>query len=245
MNDGETATIPEPLLARLKAERGVLCRQGCIQFRVERDRRPFYRLRFRRFDPHLGCKRHRSILLGPDPAVAQAVKSMLGVWRQEHLLERQHESQVSQRQQEARRNEILEECAIRQSLAAIVMAAGGGKHQIRDILQVYARCATDVRRLWMFGVMLGNYKPPLRGRPPAAWRGVPQGGARLEKIIDDFLAETDAIGQSLAAQRALVAQKGAAEVAAERCQKGPVEVAVKRRQKGAAEPRKRVGGRAA
>ncbi len=75
--------IPYELLEQLYALRPVLERQGIVQFRLESNRTPSFRVRFRSADPETNRRTHRSIPIGDDPRVAEAVTALLQRWRQE------------------------------------------------------------------------------------------------------------------------------------------------------------------
>ena len=76
--------IPAELLFDLSALRPVLERNGVVQLHHGTDRQPSYRLRFREFDSRVGYIRQRSIPLGHNPVVVQAVAELVRRWRDEY-----------------------------------------------------------------------------------------------------------------------------------------------------------------
>ena len=89
MND-RTGDIPAELQFELNALRPILERNGIVQLHHGGDRKPSYRLRFREFDSSVGYIRHRSIPLGHNPVVVQAVAELVRHWRDEYQPDEQN-----------------------------------------------------------------------------------------------------------------------------------------------------------
>ena len=75
--------IPNQLRSDLEALRPILERQGVVQFRHDPDRSGTYRLRFREFNSDAGFTLHRSVSLGRDPAIGEAVAVIIRHWQDE------------------------------------------------------------------------------------------------------------------------------------------------------------------
>src|SRR4051812_9149586 len=80
---GEAVNVPEDLLRRLVSLKARLSRCGAVVTRRESDRRGSYCVRYR--DEVIDRRRrpHRSIPLGGNDAVAEAVREMLAEWRRQ------------------------------------------------------------------------------------------------------------------------------------------------------------------
>jgi hypothetical protein len=83
--------IPPNLLSKLETERACLARNGAVQLRADPDRQRSFRLRYRALDVEAGYAKHRSIPLGSDRALAEAVQGLLGYWRARHEAGREEE----------------------------------------------------------------------------------------------------------------------------------------------------------
>jgi len=82
------ANIPTPLHEKIIQLRPVLERQGTLQRREERARKPTFRIRYRDHDFDKGSGGfHKAINLGADEDVAEAVWSMVETWRAERQID--------------------------------------------------------------------------------------------------------------------------------------------------------------
>jgi len=79
------ADRPHIILAELRSElealRPVLERQGVVQFHSGADRLESYRLRYREFNKSAGYTLHRSLALGSDTMIAEAVTALIQLWQ--------------------------------------------------------------------------------------------------------------------------------------------------------------------
>ena len=122
--------LPLPLLKQIAALQEVLTRNGIVQHRGEKDRRPSYRRRFR--DDAAsgnGTRHHRSIAL-PDERAACAVRGLLEVWRAPKKAETaargraEAEARVERQRSRQIRREVQERC-------------GGGRRRRKRIVAEY------------------------------------------------------------------------------------------------------------
>lgn len=86
--EGALSNIPTPLHEKIIQLRPILERQGTLQRRVERARRPSFRIRYRDHDFDTGSERfQKSLNLGADEDVVEAVWRLVETWRAERQIE--------------------------------------------------------------------------------------------------------------------------------------------------------------
>lgn len=133
---GATAGIPGLLMGTLTALRPILVRQGAVQLHDGDDRRPSYRVRYRQEDADLGYAVQRSLPLGDDPNVADAVTQLLASWREDAKA-------VGRETAEVGRKERLEHKRDRALIGLIVAGDGGGERRRRRAARMYDQAAKD------------------------------------------------------------------------------------------------------
>jgi hypothetical protein len=102
--DNAQETIPPELRDRLEELRPLLLDQGVVQFHHGPGRKN-YRLRYRELDPYCGFRVHRSLCIGPDPRVAQAVGKLVAGWQEEAAQAGKAAALEAERQRAAERAE--------------------------------------------------------------------------------------------------------------------------------------------
>lgn len=160
MND-RADDLPAELLFELKALQPTLERNGVVQLHHGTDRRPTYRLRFREYDSHAGYTRHRSIPLGHNPIVVQAVAEMIRRWQDEH--------QAGEKQIHEQPPGKVIAPAVNQTDPALELAqelCGGGRRRRKHIGEWYEKALSDPIEMFRFNVTSAFPGVRKGGRPP-------------------------------------------------------------------------------
>ena len=155
--------IPPALLARLVALKPLLETQGILQLH-----RSVYRLRYRA-ECDYGYLVHRSILIGADVSIVNAVEALLERWRADRQA---RDAEEARKQADARLEEDKE-----QVLANLFATLHGGSRQRqRQLREFFRECWDDpVKALhYLFSHQLPPPKKP--GEPTCAEEGTSDGG---------------------------------------------------------------------
>jgi len=141
-------------LDRLIALKPFLVAGGCVQ-----RHRDAFRLRFRQFDERRGYAVHRSLIIGPDPAVAAAVKQQIQRWRGETEL-------AEQQEQETRRQDAQRKFENRALVADVARANGLGQRRQRRALKSFDKAsAVGPKAQFLFAWQADFLKTGKPGRP--------------------------------------------------------------------------------
>jgi hypothetical protein len=151
--------IPTELYTDLEALRPILERQGVVQYRQGTDRRGMYRLRFREFSTRAGFTLHRSMSLGYQPAVAEAVAVLIRRWQDEF----QASSNSSKTTSGAQTTVAPTADAAREAAQAV---CGGGWRRRQQIGEWFDQAVQDPAEMLRF-TFTGKFPTPRKaGRPP-------------------------------------------------------------------------------
>ncbi len=160
--EGLLKAVEEPLRSALREHRTALEQGGVVQRRANGR----FRLRFREYDEHFGCRRHRSISLGPDPETASAVERVVKRWK---AIAREAQHRARQEALEQATAERLDEnlLRLRQKLAT---TGGGGRDQKRKLISEMqdAMKAGPIEAL-RFVSSIRDHCPTKQGKP-RKWR---------------------------------------------------------------------------
>ena len=151
MNNIE-ANIPDPILRKLNELRPQLEQQGIVQ-----PHDTAFRIRFRA-ECEYGYIVHRSIGLGSDPAIADAVRQLLTVWREEHAVkvaERAETAAAGEREIQERRNQ--------QRL--LIALDSGGKRRRQQLQRFFSQIETEPNKALKFAMTGELPARPKLGRP--------------------------------------------------------------------------------
>ena len=151
--------IPNQLRSDLEALRPILERQGVVQFRHDPDRPGNYRLRFREFNSDAGFTLHRSVSLGRDPAIGEAVAVLIRRWQDEF---RPHKEKIEQ----APVSTVPENPPHDIARDAAQALCGGGWRRREQVGAWYDKAIQDPAEMLRF-TLSGKLPAPRRaGRPP-------------------------------------------------------------------------------
>ena len=155
-----TTGIPAALYAALTEIKSLLERQGVVQFQEGDDRHGSYRLRYREFDSSVGFTRHRSLSLGRDPSVAEAVTALLQQWQDDH----HHRVTLEEAVAAAARSPAAPPPDPARAMAQTL--CGGGWRRQKQIGEWYDLALDDPTEMMRFA-FTGTFPAPRKaGRPP-------------------------------------------------------------------------------
>jgi len=137
--------------------------EGCVQARNEPDRRPTWRLRFHDANGH-----HRSLPL-PDESIAERVKAIIGLWREER---ERREQEAAETARLAEMSEIeswayrrRDELTMLRGLA--ISMAGGGRRRRKKAAERFDKACEGGPVSLLSYAMLESWREPnsVGGRP--------------------------------------------------------------------------------
>lgn len=151
--------IPAELRGDLEALRPVLERQGVVQYRRYTDRPGAYRLRYREFSKSAGFTLHRSLSLGHNPVVAEAVAALVQQW--------QDQFQAGQKAAEPPPEAPKPDAPLVDPARDVAqLLAGGGWRRKKQIGAWYDKALQDPAEMIRF-TFSGKFPAPRKaGRPP-------------------------------------------------------------------------------
>jgi hypothetical protein len=147
--------IPLQLLAKLERLRPDLSRYGCIQKNGK-----VWRLRIRSENVELGYRQHRSVVLGADERIVDAVRAQLQKWRDEVA--------VPDAQQPSKKEMTEDERNVAELRRQVVKAAGDGPAARRRSTHWFEKVQKDPKEIWRFCITGGLPQPKKVGRPRKA-----------------------------------------------------------------------------
>jgi hypothetical protein len=152
--------VPPDIETKIVQLRRVLEVQGSLQHRADPDRRRTWRIRYRVEDHDLGCRKHRSIPLGHDEAVARSAWDLVSQWRA------QRAKQAEEAATEAE-TVILDAKKRRLQRQVIQLSVPGGRDIRRKVGREFDEAVSaGARDLFQFVWSLPlAHAAPRRGRP--------------------------------------------------------------------------------
>ncbi len=163
MND-RAGDIPRELLLELETLRPLIEQQGIVQQHHGDDRSQRYRLRYREFDLDAGFTRHRSIPLGSNPVIIQAVAELIRQWKDEHLAGQKADNEQQPPEPDATPDEAVDPAReLAQELC------GGGRRRREQIAAWYDGALNDPVEMLNFN-MTGAFPDVRKGGRPLKHR---------------------------------------------------------------------------
>jgi hypothetical protein len=169
----DLSLVPEEIRDWLLRHQSELVQNGMLQYRQDNDRHPSWRIRVWITDETTGLARRRSLALGNDEEVVQALSCWLRSLKAARFAEMEAEKFDRDRQKETARRERAEFLEQARMVGQIV---GGGRDRQSRARAEYRRLTDPQDRLFFLQRLQQCPLPRKKGRPrkySRGWRGDP------------------------------------------------------------------------